>query len=125
MTGILFFGGIYAVLALPFILALRYLLRRLASQGTAPLRGAAICALLGVLLLTPYLTQMATLFAGFVPIGYFILSAPFYPDDSSRLIEILVKAWRLHVAGMLIVSAVTFTVAWRQLTASKVRQRRS
>ena len=103
MEAYLFFGLMFVLLSAPFVAALLLLSRALRHFGVS--RGLSITAfcILAVMTLPPFVAQMATLFSGFAPIGYFLLSAPFEPNGFSGFISEYAAHLRLHLSGSFLV----------------------
>ena len=99
--GTLFFLAIYVVLALPIIAVLWALAWLLRKRHVPRTKSIAIFTIIATLALTPYATQMATLYVGIVPMGYFILSMPF---EAKGAVAVFFRVYydflTIHLVGM-------------------------
>jgi len=110
--GTLFFLAIYVVFALPIIAALWTLAWLLRKRHVPRTKSIAIFTITATLALTPYATQMATLYVGIVPMGYFIFAMPFEAKGAAVFFfRVYYDFLTIHLVGMTLTGIVSFYVA--------------
>jgi len=99
LEAFLFFGLMFFLLSTPFAVVLFIVARLLRRFGVSRPLSIALFCVLAVATLSPFVAQMATLFSGFAPIGYFLLSAPFESNGLTGLASEYAAHLQLHLVG--------------------------
>ena len=108
----MFFLGVYIVLAIPFMAMLAILAWILRKRRVSRAKSILIFTAAAVLALSPFATQMASLYVGIAPMGYFILAMPFEAKGAAAFfIRVYFGFLAAHLIGMALVAIVSSYVA--------------
>ena len=118
----MFFLAIYLVLAIPFIAVLAILVWILRKRRVARTKSIAIFTAVATTALTPFATQMASLYVGIAPMGYFILSMPFEGKGAAAFfIGVYFEFLKTHLVGMALIAAASWYVAHKLFPRSRLQ----
>jgi len=118
----LFFLAVYVVLAIPFIGVLATLAWILRKGRVARAKSIATFSAVALLALTPFATQMASLYVGIAPMGYVILSIPFEGDGAAAFyLRVFLEFVSIHLVGMVLIGIASLYVAHRLFPNSRLQ----
>lgn len=109
--GIIFFIIAYLVFALPFILLLWLLKILLTKTSKNRIEKIVIFSIAAILLLSPFATQMASLFVGAAPIGYFLIEGVFNPKAMDFSKKVFLDFFNFHIIGIIITTLISIYVS--------------
>ena len=106
------FLAVYLVLTIPFIAVLAILVWILRKRHVARTKSIAIFTAAAIPALTPFATQMASLYVGIAPMGYFILSMPFEGKGAAAFfIGVYFEFLKTHLIGMALIAGASLYIA--------------